>query len=546
MDRNAGYHPAVSSERSWSTKTPEGALDYIVIGSGMGGMTSAAMLAKLGKRVLVLEQHYEPGGFTHTFKRKGWRWDVGVHAVGEVSEHTMPGRLLAHLSGGRLRWASLGEVYDEFYWPEGFRIDFPDTPEKFKANLYAAFPDEHAAIDRWFELAREVSGAMRSYYLGRALPAKVGPLADRIFARTAKKYFERRTADVLAEITDDPKLRAVLVSQWGYYGSPPSRSSFAMQALVTRHFQWGAYYPEGGSQEIARCLLRTVAEAGGWTKIRADVDEILIADGAVQGVRLVGRDGAPGEVIHAPKVISAAGVWSTVERLLPQSVKDQSWARSVVELDPAPAHVCVYVGFKGDITKAGAGAANKWFYESWDTELAAWEVEAGREVQPKVDVLYCSFPSLKDPHHDPGPEQLHTGEIVTFVPWDAFERWRGSRWMKRGEDYEAFKASMTKVIMDQYLAHLPELAPMVAHVELSTPLSTDHFSRPYAGSIYGLEPTPERFRNASLRPRSPVDGLYFAGSEVTTVGVMGAMMGGVLAVVSAEPVAGLRMVKSVA
>ena len=68
--------------------------DYIVIGSGMGGMTAAAMLSKLGKKVLVLEQHYVPGGYTHTFKRKKYLWDVGVHAVGEVTEHSMTGRLL--------------------------------------------------------------------------------------------------------------------------------------------------------------------------------------------------------------------------------------------------------------------------------------------------------------------------------------------------------------------------------------------------------------------------------------------------------------------
>ncbi|MCA9699491.1 MAG: hypothetical protein KC431_18335, partial [Myxococcales bacterium] len=81
--------------------------------------------------------------------------------------------------------------------------------------------------------------------------------------------------------------------------------------------------------------------------------------------------------------------------------------------------------------------------------------------------------------------------------------------------------------------------------ELSTPLSTDHFVRPHAGSIYGLEPTPERFRNRWLRPRAPIEGLFFAGSEVTTVGVMGAMLGGVLAAVSAEPVGGARLLAEV-
>jgi all-trans-retinol 13,14-reductase len=526
--------------RPWSTRTPDGHLDYIVIGSGMGGMCCAALLAKLGKRVLVLEQHYEPGGFTHTFKRKSFRWDVGVHAVGEVTERAMPGRLLAHLTDGRLRWTSLGPVYDEFYYPEGFRIDFPDTPEQYKANLIAAFPDQVEAIEKWFRLARETAGGMRGYYLSRTLPSGLGRHAEKLLARGATQMFERRTADVLAELTDDPKLRAVLVSQWAYYGSPPSRSSFAMQALVTRHFQWGGYYPVGGSQAIAEELLRVVAQNGGWTKIRADVEEILIEQDKAVGVRLRGRDGSDGEVIRADRIVSAAGVWATVERMLPPEYTDADWARSVAKLDPAPPHVCLYLGFEGDIREAGAGAANKWFYETWDPEVEAWDVSPGQPV-PRAPVLYCSFPSLKDPEHDPGPRMRHTGEVVTFVPWKAFERWRGSRWQRRDSDYDDFKRAMHEAILAQYLEHMPGLADMIVHAELSTPLTTDHFVRPQAGSIYGLEPTPERFRNPWLRPRSPIRNLFFAGAEVSTVGVIGAMMGGVLAAVSAEPIAAVRL-----
>ena len=148
-------------------------------------------------------------------------------------------------------------------------------------------------------------------------------------------------------------------------------------------------------------------------------------------------------------------------------------------------------------------------------------------------VLYCSFPSLKDPTHDPGPEQRHTGEVVTFVPWECFAAWQDTKWRKRGEDYEAFKARIAEQMLEQFLQKIPALRPMVAYSELSTPLSTDTFCRPVAGSIYGLEPTPERFANPNLRPRSPVPNLYFSGSEIATVGVIGAMMGGVMAALAA-------------
>ncbi len=522
-----------SSEQKYWDKRGEGRTgpwDAIIIGSGMGGMTAAALLAKAGQKVLVLEQHYVPGGFTHMFSRPGYTWDVGVHAVGEVTTHSLTGRVLHMLTDGALEWASLGPVYDEFHWPEGFRVDFPDSPKTFRDNLIAAFPGEARAIDGYLQATKEVAGAMRAYYLARTLPAKVGTLAERALARRAVKALGETTKARLDKLTNNDKLKSVLASQWGYYGATPSQSSFAIQALVSKHFMHGGYYPVGGAGEIARTLLKTVADAGGWTRISTDVETVVVENGRAVGVKLR----KTGEVIRAKRVISAAGVLATVERLLPSEYRDKSWAKEVKALKPAPAHVCLYIGFKGDIRKAGATAANKWFYETWSTEAEAWNVKAGGGM-PDAPCLYSSFPSLKDPKHDPGPEERHTGEVVTFVPWERFSQWVDTRWKKRGASYDEFKKELTEHMLEQFLRHMPELRPMIDVVELSTPVSTDNFTRPMAGSIYGLEPTPARFACPWLRPRSPIPGLFFAGSEVATVGVIGAMMGGVLSAISAEP-----------
>ncbi len=522
--------------RYWDKRGGEGPYDVIVIGSGMGGMTCAAMLAKWGHRVLVLEQHYTPGGFTHTFRRGPYTWDVGVHAVGEVTERSMPGRVLHRLTDGRLQWASLGDVYEEMHFPDDVRIDFPDNRGGFRENLIAAFPDDVEAIDRYFALVKEVGSTMRNYYLSRIAPRMLRGVGNALLARPAERWLSRRTADVLAELTDDPRLRAVFAAQWGYYGSTPSRSSFAMQALVVRHFWHGGFYPVGGSGEIAKQLLRTVAEAGGWTRIATSVEQILVERGRAVGVRL-----QDGEEIRAPRIVSAAGVQSTVQRLLPASAT-QGWGHTVADLRPAAAHVCLYLGFQGDIREAGASGANKWFWSTWDTEADVWRID--QDPVPDAAVLYCSFPSLKDPEHDPGPDQVHTGEVVTFVPWETFEPYVDTRWMKRGEDYDALKKRLETSLLEQFLRRMPALRGMVKHAELSTPVTTDHFVRPVQGSIYGLEPTPERFANPVLRPSSPIPGLTFAGSEVSTVGVIGAMMGGVLAATSMEPMRGLRWLRS--
>jgi all-trans-retinol 13,14-reductase len=524
----------MSTSRPYSTHSSAGPWDYVVVGSGMGGMTTAAILAKLGRRVLVLEQHYVPGGFTHTFKRKRWTWDVGVHAVGEVDDRAAIGRLLGRLTDGRLEWSSLGGVYDEFHFPD-LRIDFPDNKAAFVANLREAFPDESRAIDLYFARVREVAGTMKSYYLSRILPPAWASVTDPLLAGAAHRLLEQRTADVLRTITANPRLASVLTAQWGYYGAPPDRSSFAIHALVAKHFLHGGHYPKGGSASIADGLLRTVSAAGGWTRIHAPVREILVRNGRAAGVRL-----DSGEEILAKKVVSAAGAIPTVARLLPPAAREGTWAQSILGLRPSPCHVCLYIGFKGDIRKAGAGPANKWFYETWADDAVVWDVTREGAEAP---VLYTSFPSLKDPSHDPGPDQLHTGEVVTFVPWDAFTRWRDGRWRKRGEDYEALKKRLSETLLSQLLRHMPALEPMIAYHELSTPLSTEHFTRAASGAIYGIEPTPARFQNPWLRPRTPIPGLYLSGSDMATVGVIGAMVGGALAAIAAEPLPALDYVR---
>jgi all-trans-retinol 13,14-reductase len=515
--------------KPWSTRAPDIEWDFVVIGSGMGGMAAAALLSEIGKRVLVLEQHYVPGGFTHTFRRPGYEWDVGVHAVGEVTEHSMAGRVLARLTHGELKWASLGPVYDEFHYPDGFRIDFPDSPQRFRANLVEAFPAEARSIDAYLAKIREVAAGMRGYYLARTLPPRLAGIGQRLIAGRTQGFFEQTTKEVIERLTADPRLRAVFAAQWGYYGSVPSRSSFAMQALVVKHFLYGGYYPVGGSKQIARTLLGTVAAAGGWTRIAADVAQIVVERGAARGVLL-----ASGERIRAKHVISAAGVGSTLNRLLPEELRDAPWARPITGLRPASAHVCLYLGFKGDIRKTGAGSANKWFYDTWDTEHDVWRIDAS-DRRERAPILYSSFPSLKDPTHDPGPDLRHTGEVVTFVPYDFFTKWRDTRWKKRGAEYDALKKDLEERMLEHFFEHMPGLKPMLDYVELSTPLSTEKFCRPQRGSIYGLEPTPERFRTLALRPRSPIRSLFFAGSEVASVGVIGAMFGGLLAALSAEP-----------
>lgn len=518
--------------RPWSHDIPEGPWDYIVIGSGMGGMTSAAVLAKLGRRVLVLEQHNIPGGFTQVFKRPGYRWDVGVHIVGEMSLASYPGRLMHELTGGHLEWESVGDVYDEFNFPDGFTIQVPSTPEGFRETLNEYFPSEAEAIDEYLARVRAASRAAAKFLQARALPRVLTPGGRKAVNEAAVPHLRATTAEVLASLTDDERLRAVLSAQWGYYGATPANSSFAMHALMVQHFLRGAYYPVGGAASIAHAMLGTVAEAGGWTAVRRSVERIIVRGGRVAGVRL--EDGTE---IPAERVISAAGAIPTsgmIEEGLP--------SKEAPYREVGPAHVSLYLGFTGDVANRGGGRHCQWFYEDWDMEIPSWEIDPAGPPG-RAPVLFCSFPSLKDPNHEPGPDMRHTGEAITFVSWDAFARWSDTRWHRRGDEYDAFKDELTSRLLDQYLEHYPGLRPLVDHVEMSTPLSTNHFARSARGSIYGLGTEPGRFADRSLLPRTPIRGMYLGGADAGTPGVVGALSGGVMAAIAAEPLRGARFIQ---
>lgn len=519
----------------WSKTAPDGRWDYIVVGSGMGGMTTAAILAKLGKKVLVLEQHYVAGGFTHTFKRKQWHWDVGVHAIGEVTNHSMLGRILSDLTNGELEWTSLGPVYEQFYYPDGFRIDFPDNPRQYKENLYAAFPNDREAIDEYFRLVRRTVAAMRGYYMYRALPDRAADFVEPFILGDASKFTGMTLKAVLDTITTNERLKTILSGQWGYYGSPPSQASFAIHATVVHHFLHGAYYPVGGSKRIAQTMLKTVADAGGWTRIRASVERILIENGRAVGVRLEG-----GEEIRAERVVSAASALVTINQMLPPEERPKDWVLNIRSLPPSPAHLCLYLGFKGDIASAGASSANQWFWETWDAEASFWNTHVSAARCP---VLYTSYPSLKDPTHKPGPEQIHTGEVITFAPFADFRKWVGTEWMNRGAEYDAMKADLTGRMLEQFFEYRPGLRPLMQHAELSTPLTTENFTRPPEGAIYGVVSTPARYQNPWLRPRTPIKNLFLSGCDMGAAGVMGAFVGGVLCAVAAEPVGAIRYLR---
>lgn len=505
------------------TRLAQDHYDAIIIGSGIGGLATAALLSKLGKRVCVLEQHYTAGGYTHSYEREGYEWDVGVHYVGEVHKPwSVIRRVFDVISDGNLHWAPMDDHYDRIVLGEQV-IDYVAGREQFKAEMKRHFPTEAAAIDRYVELLSEVSARVPKFFAGQAMPRALGLLYAKLRRWWLPDYCFKSTREVLEGLTRNEQLIGALTAQWGDYGLPPSQSSFLMHAMVAKHYITGGNYPVGGAVSMAETIIPVIEAAGGQVFTYAGVDKILIENGRAVGVRLQ-KDGVE---LRAPQIVSCAGLVPTYTRLVPREAAEAAGLLAPLkQVELSAATLCLYAGFKGNASELGLPKTNYWVYPSADHDgnLQAFESRQS-EAMP---LIYISFPSAKDPSWDARYPHKSTVEIVapTLPQW--FEQWKGSTWGKRGEDYEAFKAKLTEQLLETLYRFQPQLREHLDFCELGTPLSTEWFQWNEQGEIYGIEHTVQRFDQHWIHSQTPIKGLYLTGADTVTAGVGGALMAGVL------------------
>ncbi|KAL7505983.1 hypothetical protein ACHAXN_003347 [Cyclotella atomus] len=510
------------TKQGFSSKAVSGQWDVIVIGSGVGGLTTAALLAKEGKKVLVLEQHDVAGGNLHTFTENGYEFDTGLHYIGgQVGNTKSPmRRQLDYVTDGQVDWAKMNDVYDVAI-VKNERFDFHASWTVMKNDLKQKFPDEGDAIDKFFRLTMRITKLFPVLFILKRLP---GP-----FFRFGIKFFglglfTQTTKQVLDSITKNEKLAGVLSYVYGDYGEPPSRGAFAMHSLIYTHYKGGAYYPVGGPLHIAASYVRVIEKWGGKVLVRAPVSSILMDERS----RAVGVE-VKGKQIYAKTVVSSVGAPATFTKLVPNS--HQHLVSPMIEAmknDKIASNVTLmsmFVGIKDPDASLDLPRQNYWIYESWDHDS---NVDKFKQDNTKPAAYFISFSSAKDPSYSSRNPGKQVALVIGPGSFDDVAVYEGKRVKHRGDEYNALKKKWEKVFMNVLLKEFPELEDRIDYIEFGTALSNDFYLGTFRGAVYGLAHTPERFMQQWLQPKTPIANLYLTGQDVCSCGVGGALIGGYL------------------
>lgn len=505
------------------------AYDVIVVGAGTGGLVAAALLARAGRRVLVLDGHYVAGGNATVFRRKRWEFDVGIHYVGDCGpDGTIP-RILRACGAGDVVFRPMDAELEQLTFPD-FDFTIPRDTATFRARLVERFPSERRGIDRYLRFLAQVDRVQRAS-AGRPRRAQLWAL---LRSPLVLRWANRSLGDFLDTCTRDPRLRAILTAQHGTYAVAPGRVSAVLHAGLQNHyFVNGGWYPEGGGQATSDRLAAAIEAAGGDIRLRAKVRRIHVEDGRVTGVTFENKH--LGTVrVAAPTVVSNADVKRTVLELVGPEHFPAEWVERVRRFEMALPMFVVFLGLDVPASELPYGNANRWLFAGYDTDAEYARIRGGE--LPEQPFIYLATAS----HKDPGNERLappgHTNlQVMTLVPPDPTVWGTTAADVESGayvasEGYRWVKERFTERVLDQAERVIPGLREHIVYREAATPLTHTRFTGSTDGTSYGIAATPRQFLQGRPSSSTPIRGLYLAGASTRSGhGILGAMLSGVMA-----------------
>lgn len=497
--------------------------DTIIIGSGAGGLATALCLARAGQKVAVIEQHYVPGGWCHSFYVDGHRFSPGVHYIGSLNKNESSAVLYEGLGiANDLVFFRMNPEGYEHCWIGEERIDMPAGVENLYESLSEKFPAERKGLKKYLDLVRKVSHEIQ-------LIPKMNGFWDNITipyrTRHLGKYGLFSLKKVIGWHIKDPLLKTVLNIQCGDHGLPPAKASFPLHCALMDHYLQGAYYPMGGGAAIVKAMTKAIKKYNGEIKTGQGVKRIVVEKTANgKKFQATGVELQDGTILKAKRVVSNTDPANTYKLVGHENLSKKLLAK-LEKTKYSVTSLMFFLTVDMDLRAAGMDSGNIWLMPNRDMD-ELYDDLATEDLLERDEfaTLFISCSSIKDPTSYNGRE--HTMEVVTFIDYDNFK----AR-LPEGEGYEAAYKKLRQQLCDKLVNNLETVVPgirnHITYLDIGTPTTNEFYINSTKGNVYGTEKGFFQTGPFSYTAKTEVDGLYMCGASIMAHGVAGSSYSGV-------------------
>lgn len=478
--------------------------DILVIGSGLGGLVSAVIMAKEGLKVCVLEKNNQFGGNLQTFSRDKLIFDTGVHYLGGLSK----GQNLYHYFSyleimNELDIHKMDEDgYDKITF-DGDPIDYPHAQgyDNFILQLSKFFPDEKENLERYCEGIQYVCNHFPRYNV-----TGKDQYNEEILHLNTRRFIE--------SITQDKKLQSVLLGSNFLYGGDSENTPLYVHALTVNSCIQSAYKCIKGGSQISKLLIRKLREYGAEVHKHAEVAKMIFNNEDV----LIGVKTKGGKEYHAKQFISNIEIRSTIHLIGEDRLK-KSFLNRVLSWEPVSSCFSVYLVLKPRTIRNFN--YNIYHYSSEDLVWKAYRYD--KKSWPETYML-SSTPSKAD------HEFAESLTIISYMNFDEVAIWQKTvntvvDEHERGAQYETFKQKKADQMIDALEKRIPDLRRSIKKVYTSSPLSYRDYIGSVEGNMYGYKKSSGTPLKTMVSPRTKIDNLFLTGQSVNMHGILGCTIG---------------------
>lgn len=477
--------------------------DILVIGSGLGGLVSALILAKEGFKVCVLEKNNQYGGNLQTFSRDKLIFDTGVHYLGGLSKGQNLNQYFSYLE--IMDDLEIKKMDEDAFDRITFEDDTTEYPhaqgyENFVKQLSEFFPNEKENIENYCEEIQYVCSQFPRYNV----------IGNDNYDR---EILHLNTKRFIESITSDKKLQSVLLGSNFLYAGDSENAPFYVHALTVNSYIQSAYKCVRGGSQISKLLIRKLRQYGAEVHKHSEVSEMIFKDDLLDTVKT-----KSGKEYHAKKFISNIEIRSTIQLIGEERLK-KSFLNRVMSWEPAPSCFSVYFVLKPHTIQA----FNYNIYHHSSTEHVWSTYRYTTEAWPETYMLSSTPSKLY-------PEFAESLTAISYMNFDEVEAWKNTvntvaDEHERGKQYEKFKQEKAEKMIDALEKKIPDLRHAIKKVYTSSPLSYRDYIGSFEGNMYGYMKSSENPLKTMVSPRTKINNLFLTGQSVNMHGILGVTIG---------------------